>query len=405
MLSLKKINRLANIFKKGAAIMGRTTYTKKTKNGKEYYFYRLRHKNLKKAKDIYDLTVKGLSAKIKAATIELDQGIAGNREYFGEYLKEWLYNTHMMNKKPSTKERYDGIFRNYIEDSPLYTIKLCDLTALDVQGYYKDLIKKGKTVSNVKFIHKLVAPCIRYAYNSNKLIKDFSKAIILPKDLDNVDRSEFVNPFTVDEQKAFMKAIEGDDLEILYITALDTGMRQGELFALTWKDIDFINKKIRITKTYKVVRNIETGKQEGLINEPKSNQRIRTIPIPAHILKRLRQYRTDQKEHKLKMANIYNDNNLVFCNIFGNYLDSSNVLKIMKKILDKNNIQEKRFHDLRHTYATRLFELGENPKTVQKLLGHSSLAITLDTYTHVLDAMKEQAVSKIDDLYEKWSAE
>ena len=74
----------------------------------------------------------------------------------------------------------------------------------------------------------------------------------------------------------------------------------------------------------------------------------------------------------------------------------------MKKILDKNNIQEKRFHDLRHTYATRLFELGENPKTVQKLLGHSSLSITLDTYTHVLDAMKEQAVSKIDDLYESW---
>jgi len=102
------------------------------------------------------------------------------------------------------------------------------------------------------------------------------------------------------------------------------------------------------------------------------------------------------------MANLYNDNNLVFCNIFGNYLDSSNVLKIMKKILDKSNIQEKRFHDLRHTYATRLFELGENPKTIQKLLGHSRLAIILDTYTHVPDAMKEQAISKIDDLYKSW---
>jgi len=119
-------------------------------------------------------------------------------------------------------------------------------------------------------------------------------------------------------------------------------------------------------------------------------------------LKRLRQYKIGQNEHKLKMANLYNDNNLVFCNIFGNYLDSSNVLKIMKKILDKNNIQEKRFHDLRHTYATRLFELGENPKTIQKLLGHSRLAIILDTYTHVPDAMKEQAISKIDDLYKSW---
>lgn len=385
--------------------MAKTVYRKRIINGKEYYFFRLRHKNLKKPRDLYDPTVKGLTSKIKNATKELDWGIVGNKEYFGEYLKEWLYITHLTNKKPSTKERYDGVFRNYIEGSPIYSIKMCDLSALDIQGYYNDLIKKGKTVSNVTIIHKLVAPCIRYAYNNNKLIKDFSKAIMLPKVLNNIERSEDVDPFTIDQQKAFLIAIEDDELEILYITALDTGMRQGEMFALTWKDIDFTNKQISITKTYKVVRNIETGKQEGIINEPKSKQSIRTIPIPAHLLKKLNQHNKDQKELKLMMANQYHDKNLVFCNIFGNYLDSSNVLKSMKKILDKNYIQEKRFHDLRHTYATRLFELGENPKTVQKLLGHSSLSITLDTYTHVLEDMKEKAVSKIDDLYKSWGTE
>lgn len=99
------------------------------------------------------------------------------------------------------------------------------------------------------------------------------------------------------------------------------------------------------------------------------------------------------------MANLYNDKGLVFSNEFGNYLDPSNVRKRYKRILRKNNITNKTFHDLRHTYATRLFELGENPKTVQMLLGHSSISITLNTYTHVLESMKVKAASKLNDLY------
>jgi integrase len=156
--------------------------------------------------------------------------------------------------------------------------------------------------------------------------------------------------------------VKGGELELLYIIVLDTGMRQGELFALKWPDIDFKACTININKTYKLVRNIDTEKLDGTITEPKSKSSIRVIPLPTHIKKKLLQHRKDQKALKLKMANLY-------------------------------------------TYATRLFELGENPKTVQKLLGHSSLAITLDTYTHVLDAMKEQTVSKIEDLYASWGTE
>lgn len=81
-------------------------------------------------------------------------------------------------------------------------------------------------------------------------------------------------------------------------------------------------------------------------------------------------------------------------NLFGRYLDSSNLHKRFKRILKSNNIKDRKFHDLRHTYATRLFELGEDPKTVQTLLGHSNISITLDTYTHVLDSMKERAGQK-----------
>jgi integrase len=102
---------------------------------------------------------------------------------------------------------------------------------------------------------------------------------------------------------------------------------------------------------------------------------------------------------KLKLANLYNDNSLVLCNTFGNYLDSSTVRKRLKKIFLECGLEDRKFHDLRHTYATRLFELEEKPKTVQALLGHSDISVTLITDTHVLDGMKEKAVSKLDDMY------
>jgi integrase len=384
--------------------MSKTVYKKKIKNDKEYYFYRLRHKNLKQPRDIYASTVKKLEHKIKFLTNELDHGITDNKEYFGAFFKEWLYNAHLINKKPSTKERYDGIYRNYIDGSSIYTIKLKDISSPDIQGYYNALIKDGKSTASLNALHKLIKPCIRYAYDNNKVIKDFSRSIIIPKE-DRIDKPNDVRPFTLEEQFKFLEVINDDELEILFASALDTGSREGELFALTWNDIDFNNKYIDINKSYKLIKNIDTGKYEGIVQTPKTENAIRTVPIPNHLINKLKKHKLDQIFLKVKIANLYDDKNLVFCNMHGNYLDSSNVLKKLKKILRKNNLKEITFHDLRHTYATRLFELGENPKTVQVLLGHSNISITLNTYTHVLDNMKVKAITRLDDIYIKYADE
>ncbi|WBW97592.1 tyrosine-type recombinase/integrase [Oceanirhabdus sp. W0125-5] len=381
--------------------MAKTTYKKKVKNGKEYYFFRFRHKNLKSPKDLYGTTVKELEGKIKTLRNELDNNITDNKQYFGALIKDWLYNTHMINKKPSTKERYDSIFRNYIEDSDVYDIKLKDLTASDIQGYYKTLVSKGKSIASIKNVHKIIAPSIRYAYDNNMLFKDFSRAIILPRVEENkkLTKVSKVQPFSLQEQMEFIEVIKGHELEMLFVTALDTGLRQGELFALTWNDIDFKNHSITVNKSFKSVKNIETGKHEDIIQTPKTDKSIRDVPIPVHLAKQLKQHKLSQKALKLKMSDLYQDNKLIFCNQYGKYLNSSNVRKRLKKILLDNGLQDRKFHDLRHTFATRLFELGEDPKTVQTLLGHSNISITLDTYTHVLDDLKVKAVSKLDELY------
>lgn len=384
--------------------MAKTTYRKKTINGKEYYFYRLRHKNLKSPKDLYGTTVKELDSKIKALINELDNGIIIEKNTFENFFSDWLFDVHLINKKPSTCERYEGLYRNYIKDSSISDINIKDITLRDIQEYYSALYKKGASISTLKNLNKLISPSIRYAYNNNMIIKDFTRGIVLPADTENnkLQKKSDVNPFSLDEQIIFLNAIKGNEFEVLFVTALDTGMRQGDLLALTWNDIDFDNECIYVNKTLKLVANVtREGREKGeyLVQTPKSEKANRTVVIPAFLIKRLKQHKTQQLENKLRYSNLYQDNTLVFCNQFGKHIDSSRVRKVFKKVLEDNKLKDRKFHDLRHTYATRLFELGEEPKTVQELLGHSNISITLDTYTHVLESMKKKAVSKLNDLY------
>lgn len=384
--------------------MARTTYKKKMKNGKEYYFFRLRHKNLKSPRDLYGNTVKELDKKIKDLTFELDHGVQNNKECFENFFESWLFEVNFINKKPSTKERYEGLYRNYIKDSSISSINIKDINQTDIQKYYNALVKKGISVSTIKQLHKIIAPSLRYAYNNNLIIKDFTKAIILPteKEEDKLKNMNKINPLTLEEQQIFIEAIKGHELEVLFLTALNTGMRQGELFALTWNDIDFDSNTISINKTAKYVAQVDRegrGKYSVLVQTPKTISSIRTIPIPVFLKDKLKQYKTIQSKNRLRLANIYQNNSLVFCNTYGKYLDSSRVRKDFNKILINNQLQARKFHDLRHTFATRLFELGENPKKVQTILGHSRISTTLDIYTHVLESSKESISSKLDDLY------
>ena len=393
--------------------MAKTTYRKRTINGKEYYFFRLRHKNLKSPKDLYAPTVKELTEKVKAITHELDNGIVNNKEYFETFFTNWLFDVNFMNIKPSTKEKYEGIYRNYIKNSSLSKIKIKDITLRDIQEYYNKLHTIGKSSNCIANLNKLIAPCIRYAYNNNLIIKDFTKAIVLPKEdeTSKLNKEDEVIPFSLDEQKRFIAAINGHELETLFITALNTGLRQGELFALTWNDINFDNGYIDVNKTVKKVSDVSRegrSPSKMIITTPKTKNSIRKVIIPKFLIDILKRHKLKQSELKLKLANLYDDNSLVFCTMYGKYFDSSNVRKRLTRIIDKINTSEeeqnkkiahRKFHDLRHTYATRLFELGEEPKTVQALLGHSDVSVTLNVYTHVLDNVKNKAVSKLNSLY------
>ncbi|WP_288326602.1 site-specific integrase [uncultured Clostridium sp.] len=384
--------------------MAKTIYKKKIKNGKEYYFYRLRHENLKTPKDIYAKTVKELEEKIKNIKYDLEHDIVNNKECFETFFTDWLFDVHFSHLKPSTKENYEGVYRMYVKNSSLSKIKVKDLKLIDIQKFYNNLVSNGCTIIRIKNIHKIIRPFVRYLYNNNVIVKDFSASIVLPKEDEKTKlaKENKIIPFTLDEEKKFLSAINGHHLEMLFVTALYSGLRQGELFALTWDDINFEKAYIDVNKTYRYIADVSRdGRSSGYnsIQTPKTTKSIRKVPIPQFLLKMLLQYRNDQRLQKIKYADIYQDNNLVFCNKLGAYLVDSTVARQYKIILKNNKIPMRKFHDMRHTFATRLFELGEEPKTVQELLGHSTVSITLNTYTHVLEAVKQNAISKLDELH------
>ncbi|NFA42717.1 site-specific integrase [Clostridium botulinum] len=390
--------------------MAKTIYKKRIINGRNYFYYRLRHKNLRKSKDVYASTVKELEGKIRNITRDLENNIKDTKEYFDTFFTEWFFNVKFLKIKPSTQTLYESIYRTYIKECELSDVKIKDICASDLQRYYKNLFKKGITPHTIKSIHKLIAPCIRYAYNNDIILKDFIGAIELPKENEKskLEKESRVQPFTVEEQKKFIEGIKDNKYRILFLTALYSGLRQGELLALTWNDINFDECYIDVNKTMSEVADVSEegrGKIKQVIQTPKTKNSIRKVDVPVSLVKLLNGYKTKQAESALKNNARYQDNNLVFCNKYGKFLNPRRLRKTFKDILIDKDIKDRKFHDLRHTYATRLFELGENPKTVQKLLGHGKITVTMDTYTHVLDNIKEKAATKLNTLFDEFGAE
>lgn len=390
--------------------MSKPKYKKKPKNGIEYYFYRLRHENLRKPKDIYGRTVKELEEKIKKIKNDLDNNIKDNNIYFDGCYREWLFNNHFMKLKLSSKATYESVYRTHIKDSMLSNIKIKDLCVADIQRYYNSLLREGVTPYTISRIHKIINPFIRYLYNNDMILKDFGRAIQLPREDEETKLKKIskIHPFTRDEQKKFILMIKGNKYEVLYLTALYSGLRLGEIIALTWDDINFDKCYIDVNKNVVEVAEVSEegrGKTKLTTQTPKTKGSVRKVVVPELLIRVLKDYREKQKKDALKHTTKYKDKNLVFCNKHGSYVCQSSLRKDFRNIMESMNISNKKIHDLRHTYATRLFELGENPKTVQKLLGHSNISTTLDTYTYVLADVEVQAISKLNNLFNEFDGD
>jgi integrase len=199
---------------------------------------------------------------------------------------------------------------------------------------------------------------------------------------------EEIRPLDGEQTRRLLEAVEGDRLEALYILAVHTGMRPGELLALRWDDVDLEAASLQVNRAL----------SDGEFTPPKRAKSRRRIDLTAGSIAALRVHRKRQLEERLQRAGLWQDYGLVFPSSVGTPLSHRNVVRAFKAMLHRAGLPSSaRLYDLRHTCATLLLSRNVHPKYVQELLGHASIALMLDTYSHVLPGMGGGAADAMED--------
>jgi integrase len=196
-----------------------------------------------------------------------------------------------------------------------------------------------------------------------------------------------IRALTTDEARALLAACEGERLGALYVLALTTGMRRGELLALRWRDVDLVEGVLAVRST------LYRAEGRLVLAEPKTARARRLIHLAPEAVGALRRHREAQLEDRLRLGPAWDDQDLVFANELGRPVEAHNMIRrSFHPLLERAGLPRIRFHDLRHSTATLLLSSGVHPKVVSEILGHATIGITLDTYSHVLPAMHREAV-------------
>jgi integrase len=195
-----------------------------------------------------------------------------------------------------------------------------------------------------------------------------------------------------EQVRVLLDAVNGDRLEALYVLAVTIGLRQGELLGLKWDDIDLEIETLQVRRT------LTTAKGGPVLSAPKTKGRRRTVRLSQTASEALRSHLERQLEEIDRVGDLWRENGLIFASESGEPLSRQHVTAHrFKPLLRRAGLPEIRFHDLRHTCATLLLSKNVNPKVVSEMLGHASIAITLDTYSHVLPTMQESAAKAMED--------
>ncbi|MBP2032562.1 integrase [Clostridium algifaecis] len=320
--------------------------------------------------------------------------------WLAQTLKSWLFEFVKMsgNIKPTTFARYEGLYRNYIEKSSIGSMSLDKLESIQIQRYYNKLFKQGKSSNQINYVNKFLKQFLNYAVDCGYILKNpcDGKRVVIPKKELNEIVEKAVPVFTDEE---LSKILNSDNCKIKYIAlfSLSTGMRRGEIIGLKENDIDYKTKEIHIKRTVAtttIFDNENKKSKQTIVQEPKTKNSKRTIPLPASLVGLIKDTIKIKKSEKLKAGDSYCKNNLdyLFLSEIGNLINAGNLDKTWSKFLNRLDIPHKKFHALRHTYATKQFENNIPLKTVSMLLGHSSIEITANIYTHVLKREKEKSI-------------
>ncbi len=343
-----------------------------------------------KRKTIYAKTRKEVADKLTTAMADAAKGITadGGPKTVGAFLTSWLEDSVRGSVRKSTYDRNESLCRVHIAPI-LGRKKLKTLGAADVASFYRARLDSGCSAASVHKMHETLHKALKQAVRWGYMTKNPADDVDPPK-----VHTEEVTPLTREEARRFLEAVRGDRLEALYILALHTGLRQGELLALRWEDVDVEEKTLMVRRT--LTR--DGGKLA--VGPTKTVKGRRTVKLTGDAAAALREHLTRQMEEIEVLSDSYGPGGLVFATTKGTPINPTNLRKrSFAPLLVRAGLPHQTFHQLRHTAATILLLKNVNPKIVSEMLGHASIAITLDTYSHVLPNMQDSAVAAMEEAF------
>lgn len=296
--------------------------------------------------------------------------------------------------KATTWASYKAAIEDHVVPK-LGTTLLRNLTAPQLNTLYTELLKCGRkdlkgglSTRTVRYIHTILHRALEDAVRWGRLTRN----PVAQADPPRQEKSD-MKTWTADQTRHFLESVRSDRLYAVYLLAFTTGMRRGELLGLRWSDIDFEAARLSIQQT------LVTVGYKTLFTDPKTKKSRRSIALDTTTMTVLRSHRAQQAQEKLLLGPEYDANGLVFSSEHGKLLHPMSLSDMFRRRAIQAGLPIIRFHDVRHTYASLALSAGVHPKVVSERLGHSSITITLDTYSHAVPALQEDAAAKVASLF------
>jgi integrase len=377
-LSKKRGNGEGSIYpvkdKKGRVVGYRGSYWVYTANGPKR-----RYLSGKRREDVSDKLIEALGSRAQGLVFD-----SGNLTV-GAYLERWLKDSVEGTVRTSTYEVHRHMVEPHIIPA-LGRLKLKDLSAMHVRSLYREKLDSGLSAATVRKIHSVLRKALKQAMLDGLIPRNVCEAVKPPK----VEHRE-IEPLDQAQTKVLLEAAREDRLEALYVLAVHTGMREGELLGLRWGAVDLEGGVLRLRRA--LVR--EGGRVR--LGDLKTARSRRSVRLTRTAVDALRGHLERQLMEMERMGSPYQPGDLVFATERGTLINPSNLRsRSFKPLLKQAGLPDICFHDLRHTCATLLLSQGTHPNLVQELLGHATIAMTLDTYSHFLPSMGEQTVRAME---------
>lgn len=337
-----------------------------------------------------------------------------SKEDLATYLVRWLDTVKEGRVRARTLHDYRGMVRRYIEEPPtgappIGAIRLDRLAPAAFETLYAFLWREvGLSPRSLQLLHSILRQALGHAVRTGALVRNPTDAVKPPRQqVSGGTPKRKMRAMAKEEADRFLRVAASDRLASLWVILLMGGLRPSEALGLLWHDVDLDQGRLHIRRSL-TRRGVEGWK----LVEPKTASARRVVVLPEVATVTLRAHRRRQAEERLQLGSEYEDNGLIFTTTLGRPLDLANLYRVFKRILKTAELgawsgegKRRRFtagfrmYDLRHTCATLLLLAGENPKVVSERLGHASVTLTLDTYSHVLPAMQEESARKLDEMF------